>query len=244
MVGRLDEELAEDLDEILMAVVSRNSADLEEIVLRLGAAPPGAPRDELRADLSDFVAEYVDQSIQDLDLSAALDSMFEILRRYNIILPPALSLLLRTLIELEGTARRLSPEFSLAELLRPFYMTMVRRRLSVQGLLGRLQRAYPDWERLLQSLPRDAGDILRCVRDGAFSVHLDLRNIDPVINRLVLGVITAALFVGSALLWSMKAPPVIDGVSAFGGAGCLIAACLGWRLLRAIKKSGDINSKK
>jgi ubiquinone biosynthesis protein len=60
----------------------------------------------------------------------------------------------------------------------------------------------------------------------------------------VLGVLTAALFVGSSLLWSMKAPPAISGVSVFGGAGYLLAAYLTWRLLRAIKKSGDINSNK
>jgi len=33
-------------------------------------------------------------------------------------------------------------------------------------------------------------------------------------------------------------------VSIFGAAGYLVAAYLGWRLLRAIKKSGDINSRK
>jgi ubiquinone biosynthesis protein len=82
------------------------------------------------------------------------------------------------------------------------------------------------------------------VRDGTFSVHLDHRHIDPVINRLVLGVMTAALFVGSSLLWSMKAPPTIKDVSVVGGVGYLIAAYLGWRLLRAIKKSGDITSNK
>ena len=244
MIGRLDEELEEDLDQILMAVVSQNWVNLEEIVLRLGSAPPDTPRDELRADLSDFVADYVGQSIQDVDLGGALNSLFEILRRYNIALPPGLSLLLRTLVELEGTARRLSPEFSLAEVLSPFYTTMVRRRLSPQSVLDRLLHAYPDWERLVQSLPRDVGDVLRRVRDGTFFVHLDLRHIDPVINRLVLGVITAALLVSSALLWSMKAPPMIAGVSAFGGAGYLVAVYLGWRLLRAIKKSGVINSKK
>jgi ubiquinone biosynthesis protein len=159
-------------------------------------------------------------------------------------LPPPLSLLLRTLVELEGTAQQLSPEFSLAEVIRPFYTTMVRRRLSVRRIFGRLQHAYRDWERLAESLPRDLGDVLKRVRDGTFSIHLDLRHIDPVINRLVLGVLTAALFVGSSLLWSMKAPPTISGVSVFGGAGYLIAAYLTWRLLRAIKKSGDINSKK
>jgi ubiquinone biosynthesis protein len=96
----------------------------------------------------------------------------------------------------------------------------------------------------VESLPRDVGDVLKRVREGTFSVHLDLRHIDPVINRLVLGVMTAALLVSSALLWSTKAPPTIAGVSLFGGVGYLLAAYLLWRLLRAIKNSGDINSKK
>ncbi|MGO8926409.1 MAG: ABC1 kinase family protein [Limisphaerales bacterium] len=244
MVGRLDEELAEGIEEMLMAVVTHNSVDLGDILLRLGSAPPATPRDQLRADLTDFVADYVGQSIQDMDLSGAVNSLFEIIRRYNITLPPPLSLLLRTLVELEGTAQRLSPEFSLAEVFRPFYTTMVRRRLSVRRILGRLQHAYRDWERLVELLPRDLGEVLQRLRDGTFSVHFDLRHIDPVINRLVLGVMTAALFVGSSLLWSMKAAPVIAGVSVFGAAGYLMAAYFGWRLLRAIKKSGDINSKK
>ena len=244
MVGRLDEELADGIDEMLVAVVTHNSGDLGEVILRLGSAPPATPRDQLRADLTDFVADYVGQSIHDMDLSGALTSLLEIIRRYNITLPPPFSLLLRTLVELDGTARQLSPEFSLAEVFGPFYSTMIRRRLSVRRVFGRLQHAYRDWERLVETLPRDLGDVLRRVRDGTFSVHLDLRHIDPVINRLVLGVMTAALFVGSSLLWSMKAPPAIAGISVFGGAGYLMAAYLGWRLLRAIKKSGDINSKK
>ena len=198
----------------------------------------------MRADLTDFVADYVGQSLEHLDVSGALNSLFEIIRRYHITLPAPLSMLLRTVVELEGTAQRLNPEFSLAELVRPFYTTMVRRRFSVRRILGRLGHAYRDWERLAESLPRDLNAILNRVRDGTFSIHLDLRHIDPVVNRLVLGVVTAALFLGSSLLWSMKAPPMLAGVSVFGGAGYLLAAYLGWRLLRAIKKSGDINSKK
>lgn len=244
MIGRLDEELAEGIQDMLMAVVNPSASDLAEVLLRVGSAPPSAQRDQLRADVADFLGEYTGESIQDLDLSGALTSLLEIIRRYRIALPPPLSLLLRTLIELEGTAQQLSPEFSLAEVIRPFYFTMVRRRLSPQRIFSRLQHTYRDWERLAEALPRDLGDVLRRLRDGTFSVHFDLRHLDPIINRLVLGVITAALILGSALLWSMKAPPTLGGVSVFGGIGCLAAIYLSWRLLRAIKNSGDINSNK
>ena len=230
---------------MLMAVPeSHDSADLGEIILRLGSAPSTTNRDQLRADLADFVADYMGQSIQDMDLSGAVNSLLGIIGATISPCHPPLSLLLRTLVELEGTAQRLSPEFSLAEVFRPFYRTMDARRLSVRRILSRVQHAYRDWERLVESLPRDLGDVLKRVREGTFSVHLDLRHIDPVINRLVLGVMTAALLVSSALLWSMKAPPTIAGVSVFGGLGYLMAAYLVWRLLRAIKHSGNITSKK
>jgi len=244
MVGRLDEELMEGLDDMLVAVVKHNSTDLAEALLRVGSAPSATPRELLRADLTDFISDYVGQSIHDIKLSGALNNLFEIIRRYTITLPPPLTMLLRTVVELEGTAQRLNPEFSLAEVIRPFYDRMVRKRLSVPRLLSRLQHAYGEWERLAASLPRDLNDALRRVREGTFSIHLDHRHLDPVVNRLVLGVMTAALFVGSSLLWSMKAPPTVKDVSVVGGAGYLVAAYLGWRLLRAIKKSGDINSSR
>ena len=162
MVGRLDEELTEGLDHMRMAI----SADLGEVILRLGSAPHPVARDSLRADLTDSVADYAGQSIQDLNLSGALTNLFETIRRYNITLPPALTLVLRTLAELEGTAQELSPEFSLAEVIRPFYARMVFRRLSVRRMLGRLQHAFSDWERLVEALPRDLSDVLRRMREG------------------------------------------------------------------------------
>jgi len=242
MTGRLDEELAEAIEDMLMAAVNADSSDLAEILLRLGSAPPGTPRDQLRADVTDFIADYTSQSIRELDVSAALDSLVQILRSYSISLPPPLSLLLRTLIELEGTGQRLSPGFSLAESIQPFYGSMVRHRLSPRRLLGRVRHAYHDWGRLIEFLPRELGGVLLRIRDGSFSVHLEHRHLDTIVNRLVLGVMTASLFVGSSFLWSMKAPPTVGGVSIFGGAGYLLALLLSWRLIRAIKKSGDLTS--
>jgi ubiquinone biosynthesis protein len=64
-----------------------------------------------------------------------------------------------------------------------------------------------------------------------------LRFLSP--NRL-----SAALLVSSSLLWNMKAAPTIAGISVFGFGGYLVAAYLVWRLLRAIKRSGDISSKR
>ena len=244
MTGRLDAELAAEIEDMLLAVARSNSAEFAEILLRVGSAPPEISREEFRVDVADFFADYSNQAIAELDLSGALNRLAEIIRQYKIVLPPPVSLLLRTLVELEGTAQNLNPQFSLAEVIRPFYSKAVQRRFSPGRMAGKVQRAFRSWERLVETLPEDLGQLARRIRDGTFSVHLHHRNLDATVNRLVLGVLSAALLLSSALLWSTKAPPVINGVSVLGAAGYLAAVVLGWRLLRAIKRTGDIDSSK
>ncbi len=143
---------------------------------------------------------------------------------------------------LEDTSRRLNPDFSLAELLQPYYAQALKRRLSPHRLIRRLQRTYRDWEHLIDMFPREVADLLERVRRGSFEVNLHHRRLDATINRLVLGVLTAALFMGSAMLWSRSAPPLVLGISLFGALGCFAAIVMGLRLLWAIQKSGKIES--
>jgi ubiquinone biosynthesis protein len=117
------------------------------------------------------------------------------------------------------------------------------RRLAPGRVAKRARRAWRSWDRLLNALPRDLTDLLSRFRDGTLTVHLDHRHLDPIVNRLVLGILTAAVFLGSSELWSRDAKPLFFGVSVFGALGYAISLFLGWRLLRAIRKSGNIQSK-
>ena len=101
--------------------------------MRSAPARPPTPADisepAFRADVSDFLAEYANQSIKEFDLGGALEQMTAIIRGYHLLLPAGVSLLLKTLIVLEGTARQLSPSFNLMELVVPFHHHLKRQRL-------------------------------------------------------------------------------------------------------------------
>ena len=155
-------------------------------------------------------------------------------------MPSRVSLLIKMLVMLEGTAQQLSPDFSIGELLRPYKMDAIKRRLSPQRMLRKLQNAHRDWSRLVESLPGDVADIMHRIRRGSFDVHLEHRRLDTTVNRLVLGVLSAALFVGSAFLWGTNVKPLVAGVSLPGAAGCVIAVYLGFILVRAIRMAGNI----
>jgi ubiquinone biosynthesis protein len=239
MVGRIDDDLREQVEDMLLAAVDQDAARLTSIVVKLGRVPAGLDRDQLQTEIDEFVSDYRDQSIEEFDLSGALNGIVAIIRRHQIILPARMALLLKVLVMLEGTSRQLSPRFSLAELLRPYREKAIQRRLSPQRMWRKLQTAYRDWNHLLEILPEDLSDILSRMKSGSFDIHLEHRRLEAMINRLVLGIITAALFVGSATLWSREVPPVIGGYSLPGVLGCVLAVFLGWRVTRAIKRSGE-----
>jgi ubiquinone biosynthesis protein len=243
MVARLDEQLREDIEDLLVAIVSQDSQQLTSLVMRLGSIPPGLDEPALSVDLAEFASHYANQPIDSFELGGALCEMIEIIQRYRIILQPPFAMLTKVLVMLEGTARMLQPNFSLMELLEPYQKKMMRRRLSPARQMRKARRIYSEVEKLVEVLPRRLREILQQVESGKFDVHLDHRGLEPSVNRLVLGMLTSSLFLGSSLLISRDVWAIRD-ISVPGTLGVMVSAFLGWRLLRAIGKSGHLDRRK
>jgi ubiquinone biosynthesis protein len=243
MVGRLDERLREDIENMLMAIVSQDAQQLTSLVIRLGAVPAGLDEAALSVDLTEFVVHYANQPVDAFDLAGALTEMIEIIQRYHIALPSSLAMLIKVLVMLEGTGRLLAPHFSLMELIQPYQQKMWRRRMSPARQMKKIRRIYTELEQLVEILPRRLRDILQQVESGKFDVHLDHRGLEPSVNRLVLGMLTSALFLGSTLLVAQDVW-LFHGASVPGVLGILLSVFLGWRVLRAIGKSGRLDRRK
>jgi ubiquinone biosynthesis protein len=212
--------------------------------MRMGSVPPDLDRDALRTEIGNFVTEFGSRSLRDFNLSGALKQMTDIIRRYHILLPSSLALMLKTLVMLEGTSRLLNPNFSLAELIEPYQVKVLKNKLSLDRILRKLYRAYRDWDRLIDMLPRDLAEILRRVRSGTFEMRHEHQHLEESINRLVLGVLSAAFFLGSSIMLAGKVEPAPADISIIGAIGYVLSMIFGYRLLRIINKSQDSEKKK
>ena len=244
MVGRIDERMHESISEMLVSLSELDAERTTAMILRLGKTPADLDRSALNLDVADFLSYYASQSLQKLDLSGALNEMMEQIRRYRIALPARVIMLLKTLITLEGTARAVSPTFSLVEMLQPYRRKLFLRRWSPRRRLRKLHRLYSELEHLVDILPQGIADILDQMQNGRFDIHLDHRGLEPSVNRLVLGMLSSALFVGASLLLSRQVPPLMYGVSSPGLAAAVVSIGLGFRLWLAINKSGHLDRKK
>jgi len=243
MVVRIDETLREEIGDMLLAIIEQDANRLVSVVMRVGAVPPRLDETSLSLDLTDFVSHYAHQSVDQFELAAALTEMFELVRRYEIVLPSSMALLLKVLIMLEGTAQKLQPNFSLMEVIQPYQRKILAQRMSPSWQLRKARRMAYEVQQLAEFVPRRLRDILHQVQSGRFDVHLDHRGLEPSVNRLVLGMLTSALFIGSVLLVTNNVWPLKE-VSVPGVLGMGLSAVLGLRLLRAISKSGHLDRRK
>jgi len=255
MVGRIDERLHEDIEEMLLAVANQDAEHLTAIIIRVGAAPPELDRASLSVDVADLVSVYGSQSLEDFDLSGALNDITEMIRRYKISLPARVAMLIKVLITLEGTAQLLSPNFSLVEVMRPYRRKMILKRLSPGRKIRKMRRFYAQLEHMIEALPQAVVEILEQVQTGRFDVHLDHRGLEPSVNRLALGMLTSALFLGSSLLvsrnvpplfenlWLLRLLPVVGKLSLPGTLGIGLSIALGIRLWWAINRSGHFDRR-
>ena len=211
--------------------------------MQVGEIPTHFDPAALEAEVADQLAFYHGMPLAQFQLGTALNELTDAVRRYHIVLPPTLALLLRVLVMLEGSGRTLSPSFNLVELLEPYKRSAVLKKLSPRRAWRRLAGAVGDWEDLVRLLPRQVGNVLKMLQRQEVGVQLLHRHLEPSVNRLVFGLMVSALFVGSAMLWAASAPPLVAGTSVFGVIGCTLSALLGYYLFRAIQHSGRLDDE-
>ena len=243
MVGRIDDRLRHRIERALEAVMRRDAADLTDLVIQVGDVPPRFDPEALRGEVAEHLAYYWGMPLEQFQLGTALNDLTDAVRRYHVALPPALALLLRVLVMLEGTGRMLSPRFNLVELLAPYKRQLVMKKLSPRRMVRRVAEAVGDWDELLRGLPRQLGSVMRLLHKQELTVRLTHQHLEPSVNRLVFGLIISSLFLGSAMMWAAGAPPKWYDVSLFGVAGCAISCFLGFRLFRAIQHSGRLEER-
>lgn len=250
MVGRISESLREDIESLLMAMVNRDVPLLVSIVRRIGSCPEDLDEASLGNDIADFTGHFATQSMATFNMSSALNEFVSIVRRYHVMLPGEAAMLIKVLVQLEGTGRLLDPQFSLMEIMKPFHRKLLIRRMSPIRQARKFRRLMMQVEQLMETLPASITSILQQVQRGKFDVHLDHRRLGPSVNRLVLGMMTSALFLGSSWLLSNKVPPLLwpnrewmgfRDLSVIGMCGLLASVFIGFKLFMAIRRSGNLD---
>jgi len=252
MVGRIDTRLREQIEEMLMAIGSGDSVRLTQLIRRAGKAPPGLDDAALSVDVSEFIGTYGHQDLGSFNLTGALNDLGDLLHRHGIKLPTQSALLMKMLISLEGTLAALHADFDAIEVMAGFLRKASLNRLDPRRRLRQARLMFREAEYFMQVVPDKALGLLDQAGQGQLKIQMEHHRLGATVNRLALGLIASALFLGSALMLSMKVPPLLFPESTYLGItqlsvpgvfGLSASVMLMLRLYIAINRSGHLSGR-
>ncbi len=243
MVGRLTEERRDQMIRLLLGLVQHEPDRVADVLLDWSGEST-VDEESMMLEIQSFVDQYHSVPLKQLSIGARLSDLAAILREQHIALPSDLALLIKAFITLEGMGRELDPDFDMAGEATPMLEKALRARFTPVALIKRSWRSAGEMLSLIADLPHDISRLLRAARRGRLEIHIDVTHLkhvgnqlDRAVNRLVVGIVVAAIIIGSSIVMTVAGGPTLLGLPTFGLIGFLGAAAGGVWLLLSIGKS-------
>jgi ubiquinone biosynthesis protein len=244
MAGHLPERRRDELVRLLDGLAGRDTDAVVDVLLDW-ASGSRVDAARLGTDVDNFIDRYHGVALQELRMGAMLVDMTALLREHGLALPADLALVLKACATLETYGRELDPQFDMVGEATPFLRAAMLARSGPASLAKRGWRAAGVLGELLGDLPQDLRELMRSAKSGRLQMHVDLtslqsfgRQVDTSANRLAIGIVTAALIVGSAIVMTIEGGPMLLGLPLFGLLGFAGALVGGAWLFVSILRSG------
>ena len=247
MVGRLGQDLKEQLLDLLQALLERDVDRIISQLLYSGELTDTADLKNLRRDLHDFIEDYYDLVLQDIKIGRLFSEFIEILTHHRIHFPPDYMMLAKALVVMEGVGRQLDPDFNMISHMRPYVQSLIVERFSPKNISAQASRIAVAYASLAKNLPHDIKEFLNRLNRNKFKIDLEHRGLEKLVtdldrssNRVSFSLVIGSLIVGSSLVMQIDKGPMVFGFPLLGLLGYSIAGLLGLWLAVGILRSGRL----
>lgn len=211
MVGRIMPRLQEDLLQLLLAIAEGRGEQAADIAIKIGDVVENFDEITFRRRIADVVATQKTATVAQMDVGRLVLEVTQISTASGIRVPPELTMLGKTLLNLDQVGRTLAPEFDPNASVRRNAAQILEQRLLKSLSPGNLFSGVLELKDLLQRLPSRLNKFLDALANNEFKVSVDaiderklMIGFQKVANRITVGLITAALILGAALLMRVQ----------------------------------------
>lgn len=241
MTGTLPYKYRVLLSDFILGFVARDTTLLVKVLKRFVKDDAVIDLNELELRVSELVDEFTYMPLNKIDSTEIMNRLLALLVHFRLDLPPVIYMLLKTMVTIEGVARKLDPEFNITEYVAPFAKKLLKTKMNPFEFAKRNYTKVVDFSNFMLEFPGTAVELSEMLRDGNLKIGLEKRSWQPFIENsqrnnyhLVLAIISTALFLSSSMLIMAKIPPFWNQISVLGILGYGLAGLLG---LVAILKS-------
>jgi ubiquinone biosynthesis protein len=233
MIGRTTPEMQEQLVKMLVALSEGKSDSAGDLAIQISEPTDEFDEKEFRRNLAAIVSEQKDNVLRQMDVGKALLSLGRSAGENGLYVPTELTMLGKTLLQLDEIGRTLDPDFNPNESVRKNVAALLNQRMWKSVSPGNIASTILDLKDFVGALPSRLSRILDAVASAELEVKVKavdaallLTAFHKIANRITSGLILAALIIGAALLMQVHTDFTILGYPGFAML-CFIAAAAG-----------------
>ncbi len=176
IMGRLDKNNKKYLAEILYGFIERDYPKVAEIHFLAGLVPKNTSKEDFAQALRSIGEPIFGQSVKDISGGNLLAQLFDITEKFNMQTQTQLLLLQKTMVSVEGVARKLNPEANIWDISKPILEDWIKKE---KGPESKIKRTIEVSKEVLEKIPdlpniMDKANIaLQMLAEGKLNLYTD-----------------------------------------------------------------------
>jgi ubiquinone biosynthesis protein len=233
MVGHTTPSMQNNLLKILISISEGKGEEAAEIVCRMSETSKEFDIYAFKKAISAIVVERQGQALQSINVGRTLLQVTKIAADQGLHVPSDLTMLGKTLLQLDEVGKVLDPDFDPDAAIRRNVADIMTKRLSKDTSKGSFFAMLLDMKEFAAGLPLRLNKIMDAVTNKDLEVKVRavdapiiMEGLQKIANRVTTGLILAALIVGASLMMRIETSWKLLGYPGLAIL-CFIAAAAG-----------------
>ena len=206
IMGRLDKNNRKYLAEILYGFIKRDYKKVAEVHFIAGLVPKNVSKDEFAQALRSIGEPIFGQSVKNISGGKLLSQLFEITEKFNMQTQIQLLLLQKTMVVVEGVARKLDPDTNIWDISKPILEDWL---IEIKDPINKAEEIVSNASEVLKRLPElpiimdRANDVMTLITEGKFnpntlayrSLKEEELKLELMRNKILIGVLILVILV-------------------------------------------------
>ena len=235
MVAHVPPKLRERLLKLLFAAVDGRGEEVANEAIAMGTRLEDFDEERFLREVGQLVSRYAAHAgSQSLSEGRLMLELVGLSTACGLRTPPELSLLGKTLLNLEQVAHALDPDLDVKLVVERHLEHVMRERLKKSLSPSNLASELIEVQALLREAPRKISDLLSLLAENRLQVRMTgleesrlMESLQKIANRVSAGLVTAALIVASAMMMRVDTDTRLLGYPAIALLLFVVAAGLG-----------------
>jgi ubiquinone biosynthesis protein len=240
IMGVLHPEKRQTFTNVLRSILTNDAETLIRSLTRLGVRVKPEDMDSLRDDLYIVLMDYSEYQFEEVNISQVIQELSGVMRRFHLQVPMNLMLMLKVIMMVADIGKRLDPEFNFSSYVEPYMTELTEKEFSGRQILSRAGRSARTAVEGIVELPQNMNTVLKRLSTGSIRFEIaegDLRRVQHIVDRasdrVLVGLIIAALVVGSSIVIFASGMSITGPLLFFAYLGYAVAVIIGFIALYA-----------